>query len=99
MKIYRPLVSNGWPANPEQMAPSTRTELLIPIQNQPSRCVYCISGFASDRLTGAKFVHDNPVEGVAWERAHCRYPYLTTYKGVGDPYAVDTRKFKLLPGW
>lgn len=56
-------------------------------------------GVAPDRLTGAKFVNDNTVEGVAWERAHCRYPYLTTYKGVGDPYAVDSWRCKLLPGW
>jgi hypothetical protein len=28
---------------------------------------------APDRLTGAKFVNDKPVEGVAWESAHCRY--------------------------
>ncbi|KAL3456644.1 tannase and feruloyl esterase family protein [Aspergillus heterothallicus] len=56
-------------------------------------------GVAPERLTGAKYVNDTPAEGVAWQRAHCRYPYLTTYKGVGDPYAVDSWKCKLLPGW
>ncbi|KAJ5982067.1 feruloyl esterase b protein [Penicillium sp. IBT 35674x] len=37
--------------------------------------------------------------GVAWERAHCRCPYLKIYKGGGGPYAVDSWKCKLLPGW
>lgn len=35
-------------------------------------------GVAPERLTDANFLNDNPVECVAWERAHCRYPYLTT---------------------
>ncbi|EMC99709.1 hypothetical protein BAUCODRAFT_30088 [Baudoinia panamericana UAMH 10762] len=42
------------------------------------------SGNAPDTLTGTKFWYDEPSQGVEFKRAHCRFPYRTTYTGSGD---------------
>lgn len=38
---------------------------------------------APETLLGTKFWYDTPSYGVMFERAHCRFPYRTTFKG-GD---------------
>lgn len=42
-------------------------------------------GKAPDTLTGTKFNNDDPDQGIAFERPHCRFPYRTTYDGSGNP--------------
>lgn len=41
------------------------------------------NGKAPETLLGTKFWYDTPADGIMFERAHCRFPYRTTFKG-GD---------------
>lgn len=41
------------------------------------------NGKAPETLLGTKFWYDTPSYGIMFERAHCRFPYRTTFKG-GD---------------
>lgn len=38
-------------------------------------------GVAPETTTGTKFVNDTPALGVAFKRAHCRYPFRNVYVG------------------
>jgi feruloyl esterase len=37
---------------------------------------------APETLLGTKFWYDTPANGIMFERAHCRFPYRTTFKGA-----------------
>ncbi|THU87952.1 tannase and feruloyl esterase [Dendrothele bispora CBS 962.96] len=41
-------------------------------------------GVAPETVLGTKYVDDTVSEGVAFARAHCRYPLRNTYDGTGD---------------
>lgn len=47
-------------------------------------------GMAPDTITGTAYVLDTKSLGVAFKRAHCRYPYRNMYKGIGDPTVPDS---------
>ncbi|KAH7381088.1 Tannase/feruloyl esterase [Cadophora sp. MPI-SDFR-AT-0126] len=55
-------------------------------------------GTAPDTIVGTKYVNDSPALGIDFQRGHCRYPYLTSYKG-GNPSAASSWGCNLLPGW
>ncbi|KAF1955040.1 tannase and feruloyl esterase [Byssothecium circinans] len=55
-------------------------------------------GIAPDRLTGAKFVNDSAANPIEFRRAHCRYPYRTTYIG-GNPNTTTSWDCELIEGW
>ncbi|THU90663.1 tannase and feruloyl esterase [Dendrothele bispora CBS 962.96] len=41
-------------------------------------------GIAPETMLGTKYVDDTVSDGVAFARAHCRYPLRNTYDGTGD---------------
>lgn len=43
------------------------------------------NGNAPDTILGTKYWYDEPSLGLEFQRAHCRFPYRTTYDGTGDP--------------
>lgn len=55
-------------------------------------------GVAPDRLVGTKWVNDTSAEGVEFQRAHCRYPYRTTYIG-GNPNVTQSWDCKYIEDW
>jgi feruloyl esterase len=73
-------------------------------QNSTSNVVWDIvnwveKGVAPDTMTGTKFVNDDPSQGVQMQRHHCRFPYRTTYRGVGDSNDPDTWSCVLINDW
>jgi feruloyl esterase len=48
------------------------------------------NGTAPDTITGTKWVNDTESAGVAFKRAHCRYPLRNVYKGTGDPTVPES---------
>lgn len=57
-------------------------------------------GIAPDTITGTKFHNDDPSQGVAFERSHCRFPYRTTYKGNGlDPNVTTSWTCEKINNW
>lgn len=48
------------------------------------------NGTAPDTITGTNSVNDDPSQGVAFERSHCKFPYRTTYKGSDFDPDVET---------
>ncbi|KKY16241.1 putative feruloyl esterase b [Phaeomoniella chlamydospora] len=54
-------------------------------------------GAAPERIVGEKWVNDSSILGVKFKRAHCRYPYRTTYVG-GDPDDVDSWDCRYIEG-
>ncbi|THX84627.1 tannase and feruloyl esterase [Aureobasidium pullulans] len=57
-------------------------------------------GIAPDTITGTKFHNDDPSQGVAFERSHCRFPYRTTYKGNGlDPNVTSSWTCEKINNW
>lgn len=57
------------------------------------------NGTAPDTLVGTKFVNDTSTLGVQLQRAHCRYPYRTTYKGSGNPNVTSSWGCELIADW
>ncbi|KAL1304978.1 hypothetical protein AAFC00_003883 [Neodothiora populina] len=57
------------------------------------------NGDAPDTLTGTKFVNDDSSQGIAFERPHCRFPYRTTYDGVGDPNITTSWTCEYISTW
>lgn len=55
-------------------------------------------GNAPDRLVGTKWVNDESAEGVEFQRAHCRYPYRTTYTS-GDPNITTSWDCDFIENW
>ncbi|KAF9258402.1 tannase and feruloyl esterase [Marasmius fiardii PR-910] len=47
-------------------------------------------GTAPETVEGVKYVNDDPAQGVAFQRRHCRYPLRNTYDGSGDPNLPDS---------
>ena len=54
-------------------------------------------GIAPETITGTAYVNDTVSLGVAFKRAHCRYPYRNVYKGTGDPTVVES--WECIPGF
>lgn len=50
-------------------------------------------GHAPDTMMGTKFVNDDPKQGIAFQRRHCRYPRRNTYVGGNytDPSSWECR--------
>lgn len=57
------------------------------------------NGNAPDVITGTKFVNDDPAQGVAFERSHCRFPYRTTYDGSGDADLASSWTCEYIDNW
>lgn len=55
-------------------------------------------GKAPETLNGTKWFDDEPEEGVAFERAHCRFPYRTTYVG-GNPNVTESWDCVYIEDW
>lgn len=55
-------------------------------------------GNSPDRLVGTKWVNDESVEGIEFQRAHCRYPYRTTYKS-GNPNSTTSWDCEFIENW
>ncbi|RMZ12648.1 hypothetical protein D0862_02593 [Hortaea werneckii] len=53
---------------------------------------------APDTLLGTKFWYDTPSMGIEFERAHCRFPYRTTYQG-GDSTLPSSWGCELIEDW
>lgn len=53
---------------------------------------------APDTMTGTKWVNDDPSQGVEIERAHCRFPYRTTFQG-GNPNVTDSWSCEFIDDW
>ncbi|KAH8804535.1 Tannase/feruloyl esterase [Xylogone sp. PMI_703] len=51
------------------------------------------NGVAPDTLEGTKFVNDDPAQGIAFTRKHCRYPLRNTFIG-GDASNPDSWECK-----
>ncbi|TGJ87018.1 hypothetical protein E0Z10_g1728 [Xylaria hypoxylon] len=47
-------------------------------------------GVAPDEIVGTKFVDDNVGAGIMYQHRHCRYPYRSTYSGIGDPLDISS---------
>lgn len=56
------------------------------------------NGTAPDRLVGTKWFDDVSANGIELQRAHCRYPYRTTYVG-GNPNITTSWDCKLIEDW
>ena len=52
------------------------------------------NGNAPDTVTGTKYVNDDPSQGVAFKRNHCRYPLRNVY--VGPQSYTDPDAWKCL---
>lgn len=50
------------------------------------------NGGAPDTVTGTKYVNDDPTQGVAFTRNHCRYPLRNTYVGPGNSTLASSWK-------
>lgn len=58
------------------------------------------NGVAPETITGTKFVNDDPGQGVAFERSHCKFPYRTTYKGNDfDPNVTTSWTCEKINNW
>ncbi|KAF9258406.1 tannase and feruloyl esterase [Marasmius fiardii PR-910] len=55
-------------------------------------------GEAPQMVEGVKYVNDDPVQGVAFQRRHCRYPLRNTYDGQGDPNEAESWSCKAVRG-
>lgn len=44
---------------------------------------------APNALVGTKWVNDTKTSGVAFQRTHCKYPAVSTYKGQGDSTSLE----------
>lgn len=53
---------------------------------------------APETLLGTKFWYDTPSYGVMFERAHCRFPYRTTYQS-GDSTLPESWSCELIENW
>ncbi|KAF9255274.1 tannase and feruloyl esterase [Marasmius fiardii PR-910] len=47
-------------------------------------------GEAPETMEGVKYVNDDPAQGVAFQRRHCRYPLRNTYDGQGNPNVAES---------
>ncbi|KAG7088982.1 hypothetical protein E1B28_012928 [Marasmius oreades] len=47
-------------------------------------------GEAPETIEGVKYVDDDPTQGKAFERRHCRWPLRNTYDGRGDPDKAES---------
>lgn len=56
------------------------------------------NGDAPETLLGTKFWYDTPSMGIEFERAHCRFPYRTTYKS-GDSTKPESWGCDLIEDW
>lgn len=56
-------------------------------------------GEAPETLTGTKFFNDESADGIQFERAHCRFPYRTTYDGVGNPNVTTSWTCEYIEDW
>ncbi|GAB7356750.1 hypothetical protein MBLNU459_g7652t1 [Dothideomycetes sp. NU459] len=56
------------------------------------------NGTAPDRLVGTKWYNDTSANGIEFQRAHCRYPYRTTYVG-GNPNVTSSWTCKYIEDW
>jgi feruloyl esterase len=55
---------------------------------------------APETLLGTKFWYDTPASGIMFERAHCRFPYRTTYKGNGlDSTKPENWSCEMINDW
>ena len=54
---------------------------------------------APETLTGTKFVENDSNQGVEFQRAHCRFPYRTTYDGVGNPNVTSSWSCVEIENW
>ena len=54
---------------------------------------------APETLTGTKFWYDTPSYGVELQRAHCRFPYRTTYNGAGDANLPGSWSCAFIDDW
>lgn len=57
------------------------------------------NGTAPEFITGTKFINDDPEQGVAFERNHCRFPYRTTYDGQGNPNDTASWGCEFIDNW
>ncbi|KAH0131962.1 hypothetical protein KCU82_g19972, partial [Aureobasidium melanogenum] len=58
------------------------------------------NGTAPETITGTKFINDDPSQGVAFERSHCKFPYRTTYKGPDfDPNVTTSWTCEKINNW
>ena len=55
-------------------------------------------GVAPETLNGTKWNNDDPTQGVAFERAHCRFPYRTTYQS-GNPNVTSSWSCEYIDNW
>lgn len=53
---------------------------------------------APETIIGTKYWYDEVANGVEFERAHCRFPYRTTYVG-GDYTQIDSWNCVLIEDW
>ena len=55
---------------------------------------------APETLLGTKFWYDTPANGIMFERAHCRFPYRTTFKGQGlDSTKPENWSCEMIKDW
>ncbi|KAK4580056.1 hypothetical protein LTR86_000258 [Recurvomyces mirabilis] len=57
------------------------------------------SNNAPDTITGTKFWWDQANLGIEFQRAHCRFPYRTTYNGNGDSTDPSNWSCKFIDDW
>ena len=50
------------------------------------------NGKAPETITGTKFVNDDPTQGVAFVRDHCKYPARNVYVGPGNYTLLESWK-------
>lgn len=76
----------------------TQSASLDPTENVLMAMVQWVEeGAAPDTITGTAYVNDTQALGVAFKRAHCRYPYRNVYGGVGDPTKPES--WTCVPGF
>ncbi|KAL0569617.1 hypothetical protein V5O48_012343 [Marasmius crinis-equi] len=62
-----------------------RSEWMEPERNVLAAIVRWVEeGIAPETIEGVKFVKDDPEQGEAFRRRHCRYPLRATYGGEGN---------------
>ncbi|KAK5136816.1 hypothetical protein LTR08_002112 [Meristemomyces frigidus] len=54
---------------------------------------------APDTIVGTKFWYDEPTLGLEFERAHCRFPYRTTWDGVNDSTLASSWGCSFIDEW
>lgn len=84
--------NGAWAFGQIEAAQNASTNVLWEVVNWVEK------GIAPDTLVGTKWVNDNPADGIEFQRAHCRYPYRTTFKG-GNPNKTESWGCDFIENW